>query len=88
MKLNENPKEMYEEFERKRNQVRTLKSEIEVETLEYRIASVKRVLDYINDKCWRKENMNDLHTYIVHCLNKLNGNIDGVELGLKEKTDE
>ncbi len=56
--------------------VTKLDKEIQVETLEYRIESVKRVLEYFLglDK--------DFDNMINHCLNKLNGNIDGIELSL------
>ena len=66
-------------------QVQQMDKEIEVRLLEYRIQSVIRVLDYINDKCWNKEDIHELHPKIVHCLNKLHGNLDGIELSLKEK---
>ena len=82
----------YNEIERKRKemhimekQVQQIDNEIQLEIEQYRKKSVKRVLEYINDKCWGKENIDNLHTLIVHCLNKLNGNLDGVEISLKEE---
>ena len=51
--------------------------------LEYRIASVTRVLEYMHTKL-NITSGKDLETYLVHCLNKLNGNIDGIELDLGE----
>jgi hypothetical protein len=84
-------KNLYEEIEEIRkerditiNQVQKMDKDIEIKLLEYRIKSVKRVLDYMNNKCWKKENIPELHNKIVHCLNKLNGNIDGIELTLEE----
>lgn len=65
-------------------QVQQMNRDIEIKILQYRIKSVERVLDYINDKCWKKEEIKDLHNKIVHCLNKLSGNIDGIELTLKD----
>lgn len=62
-----------------------LDNTLTIKTLEYRIKSVERVLDYINDKCWKKENVKNLQNLIVHCCNKLNGNIDGIELSLEGK---
>jgi len=77
-------KTMYNEIEKKEALVRQLNNEIEIETYKYRIESVGRVLGYINDLCWSKKvEEKQLNTYIVHCLNKLNGNIDGVELSLE-----
>ena len=49
----------------------------------YRIASVNRVLDFIRDE-YRAGRLCDLDTLLCHCQNKLNGNIDGVELSLDE----
>lgn len=62
-----------------------LDNTLTIKTLEYRIKSVERVLDYINDKCWKKENVENLQNLIIHCWNKLNGNIDGIELSLEDK---
>ena len=81
---------LYNEIERKRkemniieSQVRKLDQEIQLETEKYRNRSVARVLEYINNKCWDDENIDDLHILMVHCLNKLNGNVDGIELSLQ-----
>lgn len=67
-------------------QVQQLDREITLELEIYRNKSVQRVLDYINDKCWDKEtiDIDKLQTLVVHCLNKLNGNIDGIELSLED----
>ena len=80
----------YNEIERKRKemkimetQVQQIDNEIQLEIEQYRNKSVTRVLEYINDKCWNNENIDDLQNLIIHCLNKLNGNIDGIELSLK-----
>lgn len=56
--------------------VTKLDKEIQYEILEYRIESVKRVLDYFRGLD------TDFDNLIVHCFNKLNGNIDGIELAL------
>lgn len=68
-------------------QVQQLEREITLELERYRNKSVQRVLEYINNKCWEHENIeiDRLQTLVVHCLNKLNGNIDGIELNLEEK---
>lgn len=47
---------------------------------EYRRASVDRVLSYIRTKKITDEHELDL--LLCHCQNKLNGNIDGIELNL------
>lgn len=82
----------YNEIERKRKEMRTIErqvqqidNEIQLEIEQYRNKSVARVLEYINDKCWEKKDIDNLHTLIVHCLNKLYGNLDGVELSLGEE---
>lgn len=76
----------YEEIEEQRKerdnhieQVNKIDKDIQVKLLEYRINSVKRVLNYFKglDK--------DFDNMINHCINKLDGNVDGVELDLKEK---
>lgn len=65
-------------------QVQSIDSKIQINLEKYRIESVKRVLNYINDKCWKNQKTESLQKLIVHCLNKLNGNIDGIELSLEE----
>ena len=82
---------IYDAIEKKRDemritekQVQKLDREIMLEVEKYRNQSVCRVLDYINNKCWKKENIDNLQILIVHCMNKLNGNIDGTELSLEE----
>lgn len=73
--------DMYSEIE---NIIKYSKERIELaeqDKLKYRIKSVIRVLEYMSrqgDKLTFQEG-DDL---IVHCLNKLNGNIDGIELNL------
>ena len=49
--------------------------------IEYRIESVNRVLDFILNE-YRAGRICDLETLLCHCQNKLNGNIDGIELEL------
>lgn len=78
-----NLESIYESIENKRKdrdeyieRVNKLDKEIQQEVLEYRIQSVKRVLEYFSgiDK--------DFDNMINHCINKLEGNIDGIELEL------
>lgn len=82
----------YNEIERKRKersimerQVQQIDNEIQLEIEKYRNKSVDRVLEYINYKCWKNEDIYNLQDLICHCLNKLHGNIDGIELPLKEE---
>ena len=82
----------YNEIENKRKersiiekQVQQIDREIQLEIEQYRNKSVARVLEYINDKWWKNENVYNLHNLITHCLNKLDGNIDGIELSLEEE---
>ena len=76
--------EKREEMRITEKQVQKLDREITLELERYRNKSVERVLDYINDKCWKHENIDNLHSLITHCLNKLNGNLDGIELSLED----
>lgn len=57
-------------------QVNKIDKDIQVKLLEYRINSVKRVLNYFKGLDKDTDNM------INHCINKLDGNIDGIELEL------
>ena len=84
--------EKFDELKNISNQIDMQKTLLEqldntltIKTLEYRIRSVERVLNYINDKCWKEEEVEDLQNLIVHCLNKFNGNLDGIELSLEDK---
>lgn len=83
---------LYDAIEEKRKNrdehietVTKLDKEIQYEVLEYRIESVKRVLEYIHSKQFIKNYDIDYDTLITHCCNKLNGNIDGIELELKDE---
>lgn len=85
-------KNIYKDIEEKRKeriimekQVQQIDREIALDLEKYRNQSVYRVLEYINNKCWLKQDCKNLQNLIVHCLNKLNGNIDGIELSLEEK---
>ncbi len=77
---------IYDSIENKRKQrdehietVTKLDKEIQFEILEYRVASVKRVLEYFRGLD------SDFDKLVTHCINKLEGNIDGVELELREE---
>ena len=47
----------------------------------YRVASAERVISFVARNV-EKLNKNKIEVYLVHCLNKLNGNIDGIELDI------
>lgn len=49
----------------------------------YRMESVDRVLDFIRSE-YKAGRVCDLEVLLYHCQNKLNGNIDGIELDLDE----
>lgn len=67
-------------------EVQELDNEIKTNILEYRIESVKRILDYIHSNQIKvASNLKQFDTLITHCCNKLNGNIDGIELEFEEK---
>lgn len=66
-------------------QVKKIDREIQLDIEQYRNKSVVRVLEYINSKFWENENIDNLQNLICHCLNKLHGNIDGIELSFKEE---
>lgn len=51
--------------------------------VKYRKESVNRVLDFVKSE-YRAGRICDLEILLCHCQNKLNGNIDGVELDLDE----
>jgi hypothetical protein len=51
--------------------------------VKYRRESVNRVLDFVRSE-YRAGRICDLEILLCHCQNKLNGNIDGIELDLDE----
>lgn len=51
--------------------------------VKYRKESVNRVLDFVRSE-YRAGRICDVEILLCHCQNKLNGNIDGVELDLDE----
>lgn len=64
--------------------VADLKAEYDGCITAYRIASVNRVLEHIDYQVRNGHSFSSkrLSTLMVHCQNKLNGNIDGIELSL------
>ena len=74
--------ELEQSLREKETEVILMQKDIKIAALEYRLESVKRVLDFLNDECRTKREV-DYHTYLVHCINKINGNLDGLELKLE-----
>ena len=80
------PEERYKQIEEDKSQMKELNAGLELKILNYRIESIKRILDYMRSKQVTKtKSKYDFDNLLVHCLNKLNGNIDGIELDLTEK---
>ena len=48
---------------------------------------IKIVLSYIHESLFFKNEV-DYNTLITHCCNKLNGNLDGLEINLKERKNK
>lgn len=69
------------EAKRHEEQIKSIYDAYRKKIVEYRTASVQRVLDYIRQA--KITDVRRLDTLLCHCQNKLNGNLDGVELDLK-----
>ena len=54
----------------------------QVHLIEYRIKSTNRVLEFIRMGVERLD-PNTINRLLTHCMNKLNGNIDGIECTLE-----
>lgn len=76
-----NCKKKLENIEKLNNQIETIREEYKEMIYDYRIRSVNRVIEYIRSN--KIIDSNELDTLLCHCKNKLNGNIDGVELDLR-----
>lgn len=74
-------KERYAEGEKYRELANSCFKSSDDYKLAYRLESVDRVLDFISSE-YRAGRICDLGTLLCHCQNKLNGNIDGIELTL------
>lgn len=70
--------ELEKDYEKCRNKFEECKHEHEKMLSEYRRDSVNRVLSYIRTK--KITDSKELDLLLCHCQNKLNGNIDGIEL--------
>ena len=74
-------KEKYAEGEKYRELANSCFKSSDDYKLAYRLKSVDRVLDFIRSE-YRQGRLCNLEVLLCHCQNKLNGNIDGIELTL------
>ena len=74
-------KSKLEEIRQHVKQIEIIRNTYNKLIIEYREKSVDRVLDYIRSKKITDSKMLDI--LLCHCQNKLNGNIDGIELDLR-----
>ena len=74
-------KEKYAEGERYRKFADSCFKSSDDYKVAYRLKSVDRVLDFIRSE-YRQGRLCNLDVLLCHCQNKLNGNIDGIELTL------
>lgn len=63
-----------------------MRKEYQEEVVRYRIHSVNRVLEFIRFAKITDER--ELDNLLCHCQNKLNGNIDGIEINLVAEEKE
>lgn len=68
------------------NKAKEMRKEYQQKIVRYRINSVNRVLDFIRFAKITDER--ELDNLLCHCQNKLNGNIDGIEIELVKKDVE
>lgn len=71
------------EIRRHEKEIADIRLDYNSKIVKYRMESVNRVLDFIISE-YRAGRICDLGTLLCHCQNKLNGNIDGIELDLDE----
>ena len=72
-----------EEIECIRRDLKALENNYQEQIYAYRRESVNRVLDFIQSE-YRAGRICNLGTLLCHCQNKLNGNIDGIEIDLEK----
>lgn len=73
-------KSKLEEIRKHEQEIETIRKAYREMIVKYRIKSVDRVLEYIRAK--KITDARELDLLLCHCQNKLNGNIDGIELNL------
>ena len=62
--------------------LKSKKIKLNEDILKYRIFSTARVLSHLHLKSFGKTEIKELNLLLTHCCNKLNGNIDGIEINL------
>ena len=70
-----------DEIRQREKEIADIRLDYNSKIAKYRMESVNRVLDFIRSE-YRVGRICDLETLLCHCQNKLNGNIDGIELTL------
>lgn len=75
------------EIERQGHILNELRYEKQIELNKYRIECVNRVLDFVRQHKGILKNAG-IDTYLCHCQNMLNGNIDGTVLHLEDLKEE
>ena len=79
-------KDMLAEIRDLEERAKEMRKEYQQKIVRYRINSVNRVLDFIRFAKITDER--ELDNLLCHCQNKLNGNIDGIEIELVKKDVE
>ena len=72
---------IYQQIDADETEARRVLYDANCRKANYRILSVRRVLEWL-DSNRKTLNEQDWNTYLTHCMNKLNGNLDGIELDL------
>lgn len=72
-----------DEIRQREKEIADIRLDYNSKIVKYRMESVNRVLDFIRSE-YRAGRICDLEALLCHCQNKLNGNIDGIELDLDE----
>lgn len=74
--------DLYKKIENDRASIEKQKIKLNEDILKYRIFSTARVLSHLHLKSFGKTEIKELNLLLTHCCNKLNGNIDGIEINL------
>lgn len=86
LKEMEELKEIEKDIEDYKSRLEYLEHRATIRRLKCRMSEVDYVLDHVLQKM-RSDSINkkDIDTYLVHCMNKLHGNIDSVVLNFEEE---
>lgn len=76
-----------DEIRQREKEIADIRLDYNSKIVKYRMESVNRVLDFIRSE-YMVGRICDLETLLCHCQNKLNGNIDGIELDLDKHLRE